>query len=151
MFNALCNKITHGMLWTIIISFAILILVISILIGAYASVVWKSDQVSYEGSLGKFSAKASHLQEQLRSALDTNEKLIETVSQLRKKLDDLKTNYTSSHLKFSNDKFKDLSTSLDNQKKLLHIQKEKLKVVSDDILQFKQNLEDQSKKHYQHK
>lgn len=145
------------MLWCLVVPCSILILMLSLLVGSYSSVVWRSDQVSYEGSLGKFSAKVSDLQKQLDSALIANEKLTETVALLKKSLEDINVVLKpSSQVKYSAektnlifDKLPGFFNSLNEQEILLNKQKGELKALSNDMFQFKQELNVQSKKYNQ--
>lgn len=147
MLDELCKKMTNRMLWVIVTPTAILILMLSCLIGAYTYVVLKSDKVSYEGSLGKFTASANSLDAQLKEALATNEQLRATVSQLEKLLNDLTVGthiQTASHQQASGitNGVTDIANNLKLQSNLIADQKKKLEAISRNIVQFKHDLSD---------
>lgn len=149
MLEGLFSKMTSRMLWCLIIPVAIFILALSGLITSYGAVVWNSDQVSYEGSFGKISAKASTLQTRLDDALKSNKELTDTVNHLKQNLKDLKdlcipsAAYTGPEQKENilSNKFIDINKSLKNQSDLLDQQKIELKSISNDVMQFKDILQ----------
>ncbi|CZI17610.1 Uncharacterised protein [Legionella pneumophila] len=153
MFKELINKMTNGMLWAVTVPIALFILMLAALTGAYTYVVWKSDQVSYEGALGKFSAKANNLQTQLDDALESNKKLSITIELLKKSLEELGKICEPSKQMLSNDKeniisnkFMDINNSLKYQLDLLNQQKSKLEAVSKDVIEFKNAIQKKSDK-----
>jgi methyl-accepting chemotaxis protein len=149
MVNAFINKMTSGMLWLVVIPTAFLIVMLSCLIGSYACVVWRSNEVSYEGAFGKFSARANNLETKLNEALAVNAQLNKTVDELKIPLDTLKK--SSAQLPLSSKQIlngiNSVNNNLNSQSNLLKSQKEKLEAVSQEVMYFKQDLKKVSPKY----
>ena len=167
MMQALFQKMTNWMLWWLVIAVATLIIAIAALAGAYAHVVWKANEVSYEGQFGTFTAKIDNFESQIQN---TTLSLDQQQAQLKynsEKLEKLLNNFKKTENKhpssaqppvqtilmqpgYTSDTVTDLSDVVKNlktQSNSLIDQRQKLEAIGHGLQQVKQELNQYSEDH----
>ena len=149
MIKAIFDKMNTWMLWVIVAPIGLLISTLSILVFAYAYVVWNSDQVSIEGAWGKITTATTHIQNQNIKALAYNQHLADVANKLNQLLNSIQLNLGQpahpSAESFIQNKFTSISQSLKQQSELLADQKKELEAVNNDLLQFQKKLNNRLK------
>lgn len=137
------NRMTRGMLWTITVPTAIFIIMLSGLLMAYIKVILISNEVIYEGAVGKVTVKINRIEKQLNEVVLENSELTKIITNI---ITSLESTYPPINKRpdesnqVNKNELNILKNYLEPQLNILKKQREKLDSVINEVNEFKSEL-----------
>lgn len=137
------------MAWFLTGAISFLIIMMGILVATYAYVIFNSKYINSKVSLGNVSAELSNFQNQIDTAIDTNNALLKQHNQLLKKVEQFPelmagNNFNSAKIPYK-EEINELKKLIQTQSNLLESQKSSLNLLNQDLYKLNAKVVKQKK------